>query len=275
MQRPPAPITVGGDRLQRIVVGGFRITEFLLPPLLELAPHYHETACLSVLLDGSVDEAVGPRSLTYGRASVFVKPAGERHSDRIGRAGARALAVEPDGAARTESFDLPSDPLSRVVHFRDVRAAALASGIVRELRAPDAVSPLAIEGMALELMAAAARIGRPAARPGDAPAWLARARELLHDRFASTLRLAEVAAEAGVHPAHLARVFRAHHGTSIGEYLRRLRVAWAAERLASSRDSLSAVALGAGFADQSHFTRAFRRYVGVTPERYRKGAKGN
>ncbi|HKG95125.1 MAG TPA: AraC family transcriptional regulator [Gemmatimonadaceae bacterium] len=277
MPRPSEPVTTGGRQLSGIVVDGFRVSEFLLPPLLELPPHYHETACLSVLLDGSVEEAVGPRTLTYARASLFVKPAGERHSNRIGRVGARALAVEPS-AARAATLDLSADPLGRVLHSQDPRAAALASAIARELREPDAVSPIAIEGLALELVALAARAVRPGARPrhsgGAPPAWLAAARELLHDRFTTTLRLADVAAAAGVHPAHLSRAFRAHHGASVGEYLRRLRLDWAAARLATSRDSLSAVALGAGFADQSHFTRAFKRYAGVTPERYRRRVRG-
>jgi AraC family transcriptional regulator len=47
-----------------------------------------------------------------------------------------------------------------------------------------------------------------------------------------------------------------------------LRLEWAAARLSEER-SLAQIALEAGFADQSHFTRAFRRHFGVTPGRYR------
>jgi AraC-like DNA-binding protein len=52
--------------------------------------------------------------------------------------------------------------------------------------------------------------------------------------------------------------------------VRRLRLEWAAQRLAESSDPLSAVALGAGFADQSHLNRHFRRRYGFTPGEFRE-----
>src|SRR5256885_155059 len=77
----------------------------------------------------------------------------------------------------------------------------------------------------------------------------------------------------GAHPASLARAFRAHYGLSVGEYGRRLRLAGAAAELAGSETPLAEIAANAGFADQSHFTRVFRRHVGTTPARYRAQAR--
>jgi len=72
-----------------------------------------------------------------------------------------------------------------------------------------------------------------------------------------------------VHPAHLARVFRAREGCSIGEFARRCRIEWAASQLATTSASLSTLAHAAGFCDQSHFTRVFARQLGMSPGRYR------
>jgi AraC family transcriptional regulator len=104
------------------------------------------------------------------------------------------------------------------------------------------------------------------------PPWLLRARDLAHARFREPLRLAELAQEAQVHPGHLARAFRRHFRTSLGSYVRGLRLEWAAGRLLGSEESLASIALAAGFADQSHLTRAFKRFTGVTPGGYRRRA---
>jgi AraC family transcriptional regulator len=92
---------------------------------------------------------------------------------------------------------------------------------------------------------------------------------LLSTRTGECVRLSELAEAVGVHPIHLARTFRARHGVSVGEYGRRVRIEWAAAEIARGQTSLAAVATEAGFADQSHFTRLFKRYVGTTPARFR------
>ena len=71
-------------------------------------------------------------------------------------------------------------------------------------------------------------------------------------------------------PSRLARSFRARFGQSIGSYTRNVRLDWAARAVAHSDAPLARVACEAGFADQSHFTRAFTRRFGVAPGRYRR-----
>jgi AraC family transcriptional regulator len=80
----------------------------------------------------------------------------------------------------------------------------------------------------------------------------------------------EIAREVAVQPAHLARVFQRYFRVPIGAYVRRLRLEWAARQLVRSSEPLASLALAAGFADQSHFTRAFKRYSGLTPDAYRR-----
>jgi AraC family transcriptional regulator len=92
----------------------------------------------------------------------------------------------------------------------------------------------------------------------------------VHARFREHLRIDEIAHAAGVHPAHLAAVFRRVHRMPLGSYVRRLRVDWAADRLIGTNNPISAIAAEAGFADQAHLTRWFRRVTGVTPAAYRR-----
>src|SRR5262249_7728214 len=102
-------------------------------------------------------------------------------------------------------------------------------------------------------------------RTAQPPAWLARAAELLVEEPAGGLTLDRLAAEAGVHPAHFAKVFRRVYGRSVGDYAREARVRRACARLAEPRLAPA----GVGVADQSHFTRVFRRVTGTTPGAYR------
>jgi AraC-like DNA-binding protein len=81
--------------------------------------------------------------------------------------------------------------------------------------------------------------------------------------------LRDIAAASGVHPSHLATAFRRAFGCTVGEVKRQRRMARAINLLA--RDTpLAEIAAACGFADQSHFTREFRRAVGTTPANFRR-----
>jgi AraC family transcriptional regulator len=266
------PVTLGSPKFDTLEVGRFRVTDARFPPELELPHHVHERPIMAVILEGSWDEVFRTRTYECEPNTVLTEPAGERHANRFQRAGARVLVVEVD--ASDEELPAPCAALlDRAGCFDSVRVATLARRVVGEIHQSDALSGLATEGLVLEMLATATRDGarRRGGRPP--PPWLVRVRDLLHEHFQTPPRITEAAGQAGVHPSHLAREFRTHFGASYGEYLRRVRLDWAAVRLARSDDTLAETALEAGFADQSHFTRAFRRYAGITPGRYREVAR--
>jgi AraC family transcriptional regulator len=141
----------------------------------------------------------------------------------------------------------------------------LAFRAARELATPDPFTPLVLEGLALELSALAERARHAPARP----AWLEAARDYMRERFRVPPTVGEVAAVLDVQADVLSRTFRARYGEGLGEYARRVRLEWAASRLAATELPLARVAAEAGFADQSHFTRAFKTWAGLTPAAYR------
>jgi AraC family transcriptional regulator len=138
---------------------------------------------------------------------------------------------------------------------------ALALALLQEHRA--GAPPAAIEAAALELLAAL--VGAPEPTESWRPRWLARVEERLREEYATPPPLGDLAADAGVHPVHLARVFHRHRGESVGTHVRRLKVQRALERLSDPATSLADIAFETGFADQSHFTRVFRRVTGHPP----------
>lgn len=106
------------------------------------------------------------------------------------------------------------------------------------------------------------------------PSWLTQARELLHGRFNDSLNLVEIANTVGVHPTHLARTFKKHYRTTMGEYVRRLRLDWATRQLSETEDSIAEIASSAGFYDQSHFSHLFKLHTGFTPAEFRAYSSG-
>lgn len=252
-----------------MTLGSFRVIDSFFPAGMLLDWHIHDAAVFAVFSHGAMQVDFSARSYECVPSVVQVHPAGERHRQRYGPDGARILVVAPLSDAETQG---PLDAFLGDIHnFGSDEVLRLAGHLQTELQAPDDLTPFAAQGLTYEMLATAAR--RSLARDArSAPAWLERATAVVHARFRETLRLPEVAAEAGVHPAHLARVFRTHHRQSLGAYARRLRVEWAAERLRRSSDALVSIAIEAGFADQSHLTRAFRRHLGLTPQEYRRRA---
>ena len=107
-------------------------------------------------------------------------------------------------------------------------------------------------------------------RVDDVPFWLGRARDLLHERCGSTVRMSVIAGDVGIHPVHLSRSFRRHFGVTMRAYLRDLRVRRACDELRRTEHSLSRIAIATGFADHAHFTRTFKGVHGLTPRDYRR-----
>ncbi len=233
--------------------------------------HAHEHANLVLLLNGSFTEQFGARTVSCAEPTALYKPAGERHADEYGRAGARFLIVEllPPQLGQLRARGAAVD---------DVRAVAepgivdLSMRLYRELCRPDAYSTLSIAGLVYELLAAVSR-GRDATGPG-VPHWLHRVLTRLHDEFPRPPSIGDLAADAGVHPDHLSRSFRRQYGVLIGDYVRQLRLEWASRELLSTGLTLAEIAAAAGFADQSEFTRRFREQFGTTPGRYRSALRG-
>jgi AraC family transcriptional regulator len=222
-------------------------------------------AGLAIVLEGGYRKRIQRIDHDCRPGTMTLEPPGVSHAESYGRVDVRALLVEIQ-PRRLEMLADYAPVLRAPMCVDDSAARTIGRRVRHELRAPDAASALVLEGLALELVAA---VGRAAERGDGAPVWLRRVTERLREEFRSDIGLSDLAAGVGVHPAHLARAFRAREGCSVGEFVRRLRIEWAAGQMAATDTSLSALAQAAGFFDQSHFTRVFARQMGTSPARYR------
>ncbi|HEX5891191.1 MAG TPA: AraC family transcriptional regulator [Pyrinomonadaceae bacterium] len=256
-----------GEITRKREASGLILSELKHETARKLPSHSHELAYFCLLLNGNYWEQFGRKRITYKPLTVMFHPPGMTHVDEIGPAGGRFFNVE----VKTELMDRLRECLGRVdldssLHAGDL--AWLAMRLYREHKEADACSVLTIEGLVLEMLALVGRLKDSKLR--DQPRWLSNAVDLLHAEFRSNLKVQDIANEIGVHPFHLSRVFRTVHRQTIGEYVHKLRVAYACKMLALPDCDLATVALSAGFADQSHFTKVFKNLTGMTPGAFRQ-----
>jgi len=257
-----------GQQVGQLSISGFVLTETLHEPRLILPRHDHECANINFTLDGSFRETVGNRPQECETGSLLVKPPGEAHGNAYGRKGAHCLIVEmsprrlDDIRAFTNLFDTHA-------HVKGGTLSLIMRRIYGELRGQARGFELVIEGLIFEMLGQTFRQNnlRDCSTP---PRWLRQAQELIHQHFAEKLSLRVLADAVQIHPSHLARMFRKYHRCSIGEYVRRLRIEYAAQEILKSASSLTDISLAAGFSDQSHFTHEFKRQLQTTPAEYKK-----
>jgi AraC family transcriptional regulator len=242
-----------------------------------LATHAHRNAHFCLVMGGTYTERIDGRRLDRAPADLMFYPPGVSHSETHRSAGRHFLIeIDPDLFGR---FRDSGPCLEGPVAFTGGRTGWTAVRLYREFRTRDRFTALSMEGLALELLAETLRSSSRGNSSHSAstsrcdrhhPPWLDRAEEILRTRFVEPPGLATIAAELGVHPVHLARRFRRRFGCTAGEFVRRLRLERAERDLLGSDRSVGAVAHDAGFFDQSHFTRLFRKKTGMAPGCYRK-----
>lgn len=243
------------------------LTEYTYPPDARITRHSHALPYFSIILHGVYDERCGSKIRECKPSMLLFHPEGEEHADRFRGDPCRIFSFE----LATQWLDRAGQcslALNQPVAFPSGSAVWLAARLYGELYATDAASPLVVEGLLLEIMAAVAR-DVPAGARNKPPGWLCRAKEFVCTNFSEFTSLNALAAMVGVHPIHLSREFRRYYDEGIGEYVRRHRIEFAAREMAASDRPLLEIAIAAGFADHGHFTRTFKRLTGLTPTQYR------
>lgn len=246
---------------------GVRLTDRIYSANTRVPRHSHQDAVFCVGLTGMCSEVFAGQVRRYEALTVEFLPADQFHSLDFPFADTRAFSIDIATwwIERAREFSLRLD---NSVHARGGLLSGLMMKIYDEFRHPDSASPVAIQGLTMEMFAAVSRSNSHLSdrRPHR---WLASAEAFLRESFNEHVTIAQVASAAGVHPVYLARHFRRFHRCTIGQYIRRLRVERACRQLSSSDESLATIAAGAGFSDQSHFSRTFKHLMGMTPAQYR------
>jgi AraC family transcriptional regulator len=179
--------------------------------------------------------------------------------------------------AREERVSPPPLDAERRMAMRDPVFEALGRAVLPALAQPEHAMRMFVDHV---MFAMRSHVGasfslrpRKLAPGGLAPWQERRARDMIGAHLAHDLSLADVARECELSVSQFARAFKRTTGMPPHRYLLEQRLARARELLRHSPQPLAAIADACGFADQSHFTKVFRKVQGETPGAFRATAR--
>ena len=247
-------------RVDTRTAGVFRLRRSLSLPCCALGLHHHSEPRIVLPLLGAFETSHGRRTLPVDGSAAMYRPAWDEHRDSYHTATdslVLLLPAETAGSAREPYV------------MRDPALPDLGQTLRTEWVVRDAASNLIMEGLTL-LTTCIVLNRRPVTSRGK-PHWIATVREQLEACYAEPPTLVELASSVDRDAAYVAATFKRVYGSSVGMYLRRLRL-WQARHSIDDRrsGSIAEIALQCGYSDQSHFTRQFKQLFSVTPGEYRR-----
>lgn len=237
--------------------GGARVRRVLDPSRAVVAEHAHDWPLISLYVMGGYRNVTecGEREIA-GPSMIFYRP-GTAHRNVVGEMGFEQIEIEFDAKWLGPSVLPLHQILARVGGSCGPLARSLAVKCNRELTET---------GLRTWLRRLLVIARREPARPVHP--WMGAVTSRL--RADPALRIAALARDVGRSAAWIGPAYRRSTGEGLKEAAARFRVECAARLLRESEESLCAVAAEAGFCDQSHMNRTFRRILGRSPTAVRR-----
>lgn len=259
-----------------VVLEGYAVPACVIPR------HEHLESFVHVVLEGSVRYEVLTRGKTFKFAAnsgtTFVLPRGTVDELRwSGPTHRIAAALHPHLLAKALDESAHERDIELIEHWNltDPNIMAVLLAMKTDL---DSGSPAGrMYGESLAYALAVYLLKRYAAKPqvpapyrGGLPRYrLKRVVDYIDENLSGDLALAQLAAVAGMSPHYFAELFRQSTGKAPHRYVLLRRIDRAKEYLRDPRRTIIEAGLDAGFQNPSHFSRVFRKWVGISPSRFR------
>ena len=238
---------------------------------------------LFIVLDkegGEFETRLHPRAPgIVGEGSISYMPAGVPvwgHTRERMRLRHLDLHFVPEAIGERLSERLDGAALRRPrIMFRDERIMALARLLAAECAEPGARHELYGDSLVLALLIDLFQVRhQPLRKPSSLTArQLCHVTDYIASRCSDTIRLQELAALVNLSQSHFSHAFKASTGLPPHQWQLHARIRKGQEMLAAGERSLTEIACEAGFSDQAHFTRVFRKIVGETPAAWQKARR--
>lgn len=255
-----------GQTKQKLAFNGLTITDTEYSYVF-IDWHYHEHSHFELTMRG--ETCAGNRRDTFycSADTLLFHNCKEPHYNvkPVGTTRGFQLEIAPEWSQQF-ALNLQTLPDSTKVLHPGIKL--LFYNIYKESKLADDVSVLSIDALLLNMLTTMQ--GTTMRGEHRQPAWVKSIDELLRENFLQPPSLQTIATELNLHWAHLSREFPRYFHCNFGTYIRQIRIEKSLALLRNNQRSLTEIALQCGFADQSHFIRCFREFLGVTPKAFRK-----
>ena len=278
-------VTASAVSSRHVGWNGIALEAFQEVPSYNIPEHEHPTHFLNLFTSGRVRAQWTmdgrTRTADHGAGTLYLLPAGSRDLATWSGASSRiVLVMEPRFLAGTldETAHMGDIELRPNWNFQDRHIVGILRALHADLEDGSPAGPL--YGQSLSVALAHYLIRRFAVRTapnseyrnGMPAVRLNRVLDFMRQNCGQETRLWELANLAGMSPHYFCELFKKSTGVSPYQYSLRCRMDRAKEFLRSPQFTVRQVAEATGFADQSHFTKVFRRLVGLTPVQFRAAA---
>jgi|SRR4030067_3457237 len=254
-----------GKVVQTLNLGGLIISKSFYKNKSSLPLHCHKNPYLCYVLNGNYSEHTNQTDFTCSKGDVIFHPHHTEHHNNFPDNSATCFNLEFSESWINKFVETKLN-LSSIIKTNDYCIQSSVLKIYKELNNYDNISPLMIEGLMLETIAS---FSRNNSANSFVPYYLKKVITYLNDEYHSNPSLLQLAKIADVSPEHLTREFKTKFKLTIGDYIRQVKVKKSCYMLRHTDKDLSDIAFEAGFSDQSHFSRVFKKHTGLTPLEYR------
>ncbi|WP_026777789.1 AraC family transcriptional regulator [Polaribacter sp. Hel_I_88] len=227
--------------------------------------HTHENPYFTYLLQGKLFEANKKESYYLKPGSLLFHNWQDAHYNIKPPEFTRGFHIELNNNWFS-TFDIQLTDFEGSMNLKSPILKNLMNQIFMETKLNDQYSNVSIESSLIQLFNS---LTTPKRNNSKKPFWVNQLKELLIEEQVD-YSLHSLSSQLEIHPVHLSREFNRYFGTSLGNYIRLIKLNKAICLLASKKYSLTEVCYQCGFYDQSHFITNFKRIYKTTPSKFLK-----
>jgi AraC family transcriptional regulator len=228
--------------------------------------HYHENSYFSYSLEGHCIEKNKKQSYTVKPSTLLFHNWQDVHCNTNHSEYSRNFYIELEREWFNRN-DIMNNIQEGSTQIYNPFLKSLYNQIYLETQLQDESFKIAIESLLLNIFELLKGVNKTTTN--IKPLWVNKIKEIIHDQFDEKLTLQYLSKECNIHPTHLSRDFCKYFKSTLGNYIRKVKVEHSVTLL-TMRNSLTDIAYECGFADQSHFIRCFKSTYSMTPNTYKK-----